>query len=188
MNKDVLKLKPQNLPVYVYRLDASVAFILNRVVYKLLGYNFAKITIAANQPLREGDVLDNSCCYYGNENTEIITHLCISKVLGGAEEELRYYCGCRIDKLAISYAGEYDRSCGDGKCTVFIELSTSALLDSIKRLEEKSPDLESFDIEALDAMNEEYLAAGSIEYWRNRVPNWDKLVECVGEVPDNLIY
>lgn len=121
MNKDIFKLKPQNLPVYTYQLNASVAFVFNREVYALCAYSFAKIKIAVNQPLRAGDVLDNSCCYYGNENTELIPHLQKSRVLCGAEEELRYYCGCRIDRLALSYVGEYSRSCGDGKCTVFVE-------------------------------------------------------------------
>lgn len=31
-------------------------------------------------------------------------------------------------------------------------------------------------------------ASHNLEYWKQRIPDWDKRLECIGEVPTNLIY
>ncbi len=124
MNRKPLNLKPKNLPVYIYRIQANIALVHERLVYKLKLYDFSAITIRANQPLRPGDVLSNDCCDYGNGYTEIIPHLGKKKVLGGVEKELQDYFGCQINRMAISYVDDNSigYSCGVGSCTVFIGL------------------------------------------------------------------
>ena len=156
MNRNILDLKPRNLPVYVYHPEADIALVHDGLAYKLKLYDFSAITIRANQPLRPGDVISNDCCYYGNRYTEIIPHLGKKKVLGGVEKELRDYYGCQINRMAISFFDNdsMGNSCGVGSCTVFIGLP----------------------------------ASHNLEYWKKRIPDWDKRLECIGEVPSDLIY
>lgn len=156
MNKNILDLKPRNLPVYVYRLHADIGLVHDGLAYKVKSYNFSGIIIRANQPLRAGDVLLNDCCYYGHQNAEIIPHMCKKKVLGGVEKELRDYYGCQINRVAISFFDDNSigNTCGVGSCTVFIGLP----------------------------------ASHNLEYWKKRIPDWDTRLECIGEVPSDLIY
>ncbi|BAZ19075.1 hypothetical protein NIES4071_109600 (plasmid) [Calothrix sp. NIES-4071] len=193
MNHDVLKLNPRNLPVYTYRLEAKVALVKDRIAYKISRYTFSKISVAVNQPLRVNDVLMPQCCYFGNENTEIIAHLQKKHYLGGAEQELNYYYGCRIDRLAISYVDENDcygyASSGDGSCTVFIELSAGKLGNEYRRLFDMDEDkISSHEAAQIDLVEKEYQESWGIEYWKKRIPKWDEQLECIGEIPHNLIY
>ena len=190
MREEILKIKPQNLPVYVYQLDADVAVVHDRIAYKLTAYSFNTITVASNQALRPGDVLTNSCCYYGNEHTEIIPHLHKKGYFGNTGIDLRYYHGCRIDRLAISFVNDnsVSPSCGDGDCTVFIELSDSSLRERIRQLQDRYEKLTQVELSLLKSLKQERLDDNSIEYWKKRIPRWDENFECIGEVPVNLIY
>jgi hypothetical protein len=190
MEKDILQLKPQNLPVYVYSLEADIALVHDRIAYKLRAYSFDNIKVASNQPLRPGDVLCRNSCYYGNEYTEIIPHLQKKCLLGGAEIELRYYYGCQIDRLAISYVDENSiwDSCGAGYCTVYIELSPGELNAKLQSLYEREDELTEAECDTLESLRQEYLGAKTLDYWKKRIPDWDKRLECIGEVPTNLIY
>ena len=191
MDKEILNLKPSNLPTYIYHLHAEIGLVHNRFVYKLQGYQFSRITIATNQALRTGDVVDNSCCYFGNQHTEIIPHLIKKRVLSGVEEELRYYYGCQIDRLCLSYPGDQGNSCSDGYCIVFMELSPGKISDEIKKLQdlESENKLNLTERELLHKLEKEYfLANHNLEYWKQRIPDWNERVEFIGEVSENLIY
>lgn len=155
MNRNILRLEPRNLPVYVYRFDVNIALVHDQRAFKLKGYTFPYMKVASNQPLRPGDILANNCCYYGNENTEIIPDLRNKKLLRGAEKELRSYYGCLINRVAISYVDDASlgKNCGYGEGTVFIGLN---------------------EIHNLD-------------YWKKRIPNWNERLECIGEVPKQLM-
>jgi hypothetical protein len=158
MNRNILDLKPTNLPVYVYHLEADiVALVHQKIAYKLKGYSFSRISVRANQPLKAGDVVSNHCCYYGHQKAEIIPQMCKKKVLGGVEKELQHYYGCQINRMAISYVDDdsIGNSCGVGSCTVFIGLPANS---------------------------------HNLEYWKKRIPDWDTRLECIGEVPSDLIY
>ena len=190
MGKEILNLNSSNLPTYIYHFHAEIGLVHNRFVYRLKSYQFSCITIAANQPLRVGDVVNNSCCYFGNESTEIIPDLIKKRVLSGAEEELQYYCGCQIDRLCLSYADNRTNSCGDGYCMVFIELSAGKTADEMRRVQDLGSE-NKFDLkqrELLRTQELEYLESHGLEYWKQRIPDWNERVEFIGEVPENLIY
>jgi hypothetical protein len=188
MNKNLLRQSPKNLPVYVYHLQAYIALVHGAIAYKLRGYSFSNMRVVSNQPLRAGDVLNNNCCYYGNESIEIIPHICCKGLLGGAEIELRYYYGCQINQMAISYVEcpSPGDSCGVGSCTVFIELSASALDDKIKALNNRYECLTKLQRDILEFLGIEYKASQNLDYWKKRIPDWDERLECIGEVPPNL--
>ncbi len=190
MNRDLLRVIPKNLPVYVYHLQAYIALVHGSIAYKLRGYSFSSMRVVSNQPLRPGDVVNNNCCYYGNESIEIIPHICIKRLLGGVEIELRDYYGCQINQLAISYVEGHSHwdSCGVGCCTVFIELSASALDDKIKALNNRHECLTKLQRDTLEFLGMEYLASQNLDYWKKRIPDWDERLECIGEVPSDLIY
>lgn len=191
MRKEILNLKPSNLPTYVYRLHAEIGLVHNRFVYRLQDYQFSCISIATNQPLRVGDIVDNSCCYFGNQSTEVIPDLVKKRVLSGVEEELQYYYGCQIYRLRFSYADNQANSCGSGYCMVFIELPPIKISDEMRRLQnlESENKLNVTERELLRSLEKEYLEKNdNLEYWKQRVPDWNKRVEFIGEVPENLIY
>lgn len=192
MNTDLLRIKPQNLPVYVYHLDADVALVHNRIAYKLRRYFFSRITVAANQPLRVGDVLTSSFCYYGNSDVEIIPHLHKKNELGKSGIVLRYYYGCQIDKMAIAFVDmdeEYRRkTCWHGRCTVFIELSDSSLSERIGELDNRWESLTEAEHECLRSLRKDQMDSDSIDYWKKRIPDWDERFECLGEIPADLSY
>ncbi|KST67397.1 hypothetical protein [Mastigocoleus testarum] len=191
VDKKILNLKPRNLPTYIYHLLAEIGLVHNRFVYKLQGYQFRSISVATNQPLRVGDVVDNSCCYFGNQSTEIIPDLIRKRVLSGVEEELQYYHGCQIDRLCFSYADNQISSCGNGYCIVFIELSSGKIGDEMRRLQELESEnkLNRTEVELLLSLEEEYSTqTHNLEYWKQRIPDWDKRVEFIGEIPNDLIY
>jgi hypothetical protein len=189
MDRDLLKVKPQNLPTYVYKLEATIALVHDKIAYKIRNYTFTNITICVNQPLRVGDVLDNTCCYFGNENTEIIPNLQKHKELDGVEGELKDYYGCQITQLTISYIEDYDfpESCGVGKCLVFIELSANNVLGELKKLNQRER-LTPEEQKRWTALQKEMRDADKLDYWKNRIPDWDERLECIGEIPSNLIY
>jgi hypothetical protein len=188
MNRDLLTLIPKNLPVYVYNLQAYIALVHGTIAYKLKWYSFSNMRVASNQPLRAGDVVNNNCCYYGNEYIQIIPHICIKGLLGGAEIELRDYYGCQINQMAISYVEGHSHgdSCGVGCCTVFIELSASDLNDKIQALNNRYEWLTEAERNRLELLKMEYKASHNLDYWKKRIPDWDERLECIGEVPPNL--
>ncbi len=190
MNRDLLRLIPTNLPVYVYHLQAYIALVHGTTAYKLRGYSFTNMRVASNQPLRAGDVLYNDCCYYGNEAIEIIPHIHGKSLLGGAEIELRDYYGCQINQMAISYVECHSHwdSCGVGCCTVFIGLFANDLDDKIKALNNRYKWLTKAERGRLESLTKEYQASHNLDYWQKRIPNWDERLECIGEVPSDLIY
>ncbi len=190
MNRDLLTLMPNNLPVYVYRFKADIALVHTTRAYKVRGYSFSNMKVASNQPLRPGDVLDNNCCYYGNEYIEIIPHIRSKSLLGGAEIELRHYYGCQINQMAISYVEghSYLDSCGVGCCTVFIGLSASYLDDKIKALNNRYEWLSKLQRDMLEILRMEYQASHNLDYWKKRIPDWDERLEYIGEVPSDLMY
>lgn len=191
MNKNILKLKPQNLPIYTYWLTASVAVVHKRIAYKLKNYGtFSDIKVAANQPLKADDILRNECCYYGNDNIELLPHLSKKRALGGAEDELMYFCGCRVDQIDIAYSDDpsSDDSCGGGKCTVFIELSLGKSSKEYHQLDGRWGKLTDEERFRHEALLRELEASDDIEYWKKRVPNWNDYVEEIGAEPDDLIY
>jgi hypothetical protein len=195
MNEYILELKPKNLPTYIYKLDAHVAFVHKRIAYKLKAYCFSTITIAVNQPLRPGDVLSEKCCYFGNMHIEIIHHLQNKYCLNGATEEFKYYSGCKIDRLSLCYVEDKDHSsdpfvsCGNGECTVFIPMLTSSAGYKFTRLDARNKeDLTIEELETLELLRKELVKSGELEYWKKRIPYWDTELENIGEVPHNLIY
>lgn len=190
MNRELLTLMPKNLPVYVYRFKADIALVHGTRAYKLRGYSFSNMKVASNQPLRPGDVLYNNCCYYGNEYSEIIPHIRSKSLLGGAEIELRDYYGCQINQMAISYVEGHSHwdSCGVGCCTVFIGLLANALDDKIKALNNRYKWLSFAERDRLESLTKEYQASQNLDYWQKRIPYWDQCLECIGEVPSDLIY
>lgn len=136
MNRNILDIRPRNLPVYVYHLEADIALVHKQVAYKLKGYSFSRISVRANQPLKAGDVVSNHCCYYGNSFVELIPYLCKKKKLGLVKKEFLYYYGCQINRMAISFVNRdsLGDSCGLGQCTVFIGLSGISNLGYWKKL------------------------------------------------------
>jgi hypothetical protein len=196
MNEDILELPPSNLPVYVYNLEADVALVLDKIAYKIRHYSFTSIRVASNQPLKPGDVLTSNSCYFGNNNTQLIPHLNKKRILGGAEIELKYYYGCLIDKLAISYVDPNSEfkslkryeSCGDGKCTVFIELSIGDTSEKYRILNEREDSLSLEERLEYQLCEQEFFKKHDLAYWQNRIPDWDERLERIGDIPENLIY
>jgi len=186
MNRHLLKVKPANLPTYVYKLTADVALVHQGDAYKIKGYSFDNITVAANQPLRAGDYVARDSCYFGNENTEVIQNLCKKKILGGVEKELENYRGCRLDFLILSYVDSNSTygHCGDGTCTIFIELSPTKTIKRFHELDERSDndELSSKEQQELEELSKNHLGSHDLEYWKKRIPDWDKKLECIGEV------
>ncbi|NER46966.1 MAG: hypothetical protein F6J92_09750 [Symploca sp. SIO1A3] len=184
MNKDILEIKPVNLPTYVYKLIADVALVHQGDAYKIKGYSFDDITVLANQPLRAGDYVACDSCYFGNENTEVIQHLCKKKILGGVEKELQLYYGCQIETLKICYLDNNSTygHCGDGTCTIFIELSPTKTIKRFHELDERSDDLSLHQQFELEELRKNHLTNYDLEYWKKRIPDWDKKLECISEV------
>jgi len=188
----LLKLTPANLPTYVYDLTADVAFLHRDGVFKLRRYSFSQIRVVTNQPLKKGDSLDSTAYYPGNSSTEIIPHLIKKGILCGAEKELKYYCGCIVDELVISYSSgrRSDETCGEGKCTVFIELSASKTGDQWRKLDDFG-DIDEITKEHHDAWQkatEDYEASGNIDWWKARVPDWDERLEYIGQISDFVLW
>lgn len=190
MNESILRIQPSNLPVYVYYLEAHIALVLDRIAYKIRYYSFKNIRVAANQPLTAGDVLMNNCCYYANESTQVILDLREKNVLGGDEIELKHYYGCLINKLAISLvdADSMLESCGAGECTVFIELSTGNALEQFRLLHPREHELDPVERLTYRLYKNELFKTHDLAYWQSRIPDWDERLECIGEVPNDLIY
>lgn len=188
----MLEDKAKNLPVYVYHLPAHVVLVHKRIGYEINGYSFADIIIKSNHSLRVGDCLTMSAVYPGNSATEIIPHLQKKGYLSGVCEELEYYYGCEIIKLAHNFVDlntEYPlSSCGSGTCRIFIELSPSKLADTYRELDKNLNNLSDSEQAVHDAIEKEYFASDTLEYWKTRIKDWDSELTCIGEVPENLIY
>lgn len=186
MSKDFLNVRPQNLPIYAYDLYADIGLVLNEQVYKLKYYQFARIRVLSNQPLRVGDVLDGSGCYFGNESVTVLDHLNKKGVFAG---ELQYIYGCQIDRLNISYCpGEYSwETSGNGYCTVFIELSASKLSEIVREFDQRYLSLDKDELADFRNKQNELELSDNLDYWINKLPQWAEL-EHVGTIPKNLIY
>ncbi|MFN6570632.1 hypothetical protein [Dendronalium sp. ChiSLP03b] len=182
--------RPENLPLYVYQLEANVALVLQGVAYKANNYSFNSITVKSNQPLRSGDCLENSCCFYGNKNLELLIHYQQKMPWYKVNAKLQNYYGCCIDRLTISFVDKDDLYvyCGRGVCTVFVELSDGNLSKQANELDDRYENLTTKELNQLDLLTQDWIASDSIEYWIKRVPEWNEIFTCIGEVPSNLIY
>jgi len=187
--------KTQNLPVFVYRLAASVVLVKDGLGYELRSYSFETITIKSNHPLRPGDCVDSSSCHFGNENIEIIPHLISRRELGDICEELQYYYGCEITCLTQSFVDPENphayQSCGTGKCRVFIELSASKISAKFREIDESFGDFAELTPTRrleYDQISDEYDKSRKIDYWKNRAKKWDENIIEIGEVPKDLMY
>jgi hypothetical protein len=183
MDKDLLKAKSQNLPVYVYRLEAKIVLVHHGIGYELQTYSFGDIIVFVNQPLRTGDILQKNCCYYGNELVELIPQLQSKEILNGVEKNFRDYYGCEVTHLAISYVGEGSKqnTSGVGECRVFIDLVAWDALDRMKALENNYQELTSSEHQELRLLQEELSTVNNLKYWKQRISNWDDRFKCIGE-------
>lgn len=190
MSKNFLKQKPINLPTYVYSMTARVALVHYREAYRLKNYIFSDIPVVANQPLRAGDVVSNNCCYYGNKNVEILEHMKSKGILRDVGDELKYYYGCQIDSLNINYVDEGSIASynGYGCCTVFVELSCGATNKRYRQLDERYQELDVSEHIEREVLIQHDLESRDIDYWKNRLKDWDEKLEYIGEIPKDLIY
>lgn len=192
LDKSVFKMTTSNLPVYIYDLDADVALVFNRQAYKIKGYDFSRIRIVTNQAIRPGDCILSSACYFGNEHTTIIDHLKKKEYLSSKNQrtiEIEDSYGCRIDQLSLGFSdGSIYSTCGDGSCTVFLELSDAYITRRIRQLVEREDKLNVVERMELDNLKKETLQDKNIQYWKERLAPWDERFENIGEVPENLVY
>ena len=65
---------------------------------------------------------------------------------------------------------------------------TNNLGNKFRALENRRDELTGSERDTYIALRDEYHSVHDLTYWKKRIPDWDGCLECIGEIPTNLVY
>lgn len=176
------------MDIYRYNMDTNVVIIVSSICYKsealLPKYNkfFSDkpLIIRTNQPIREGDWVNPSCCldtalkddfirnYLFDENEELDKDYGVDFV----------HYATRIDSIRLEFVNEENEINGHGGCTFFASLIPSNLYGAVIDLR-KSID-SSINQQMRAETYKKIWSHDTLPAWQERIPQWDSKFTCLG--------